>query len=56
MEYSKMDLCSSTCCCPLLKQMQDNFVRKFKVYPNGMSLEYSPTKNEGKVQGIYFIS
>ncbi|KAF7633815.1 hypothetical protein Mgra_00006785 [Meloidogyne graminicola] len=30
----KHKLCSSLCSCPLLIQMQENFVKKFRVYPN----------------------
>ncbi|KAL7077293.1 hypothetical protein ACQ4LE_003512 [Meloidogyne hapla] len=30
----KSELCSSLCSCPLLSQMQENFIRKFKVFPN----------------------
>nr|CAD2164860.1 unnamed protein product [Meloidogyne enterolobii] len=34
MALNKTELCSSLCSCPLLLQMQENFVKKFKVYPN----------------------
>nr|CAD2182466.1 unnamed protein product [Meloidogyne enterolobii] len=34
MSLNKAELCSSLCSCPLLLQMQENFVKKFKVYPN----------------------
>ncbi|CAK5009441.1 unnamed protein product [Meloidogyne enterolobii] len=34
MALNKAELCSSLCSCPLLLQMQENFVKKFKVYPN----------------------
>jgi len=34
MSLDKAELCSSLCSCPLLLQMQENFVKKFKVYPN----------------------
>jgi hypothetical protein len=41
----ELEPCSSLCSCPLLIQLHENFVRKFKVYPNNTCVQMLEMKD-----------